>query len=122
MLPKIRELVATRGCTFALVYGARSEAVAVRRRVRGLRARSAGLLPSLLQPRAACGTASARSQRPRAGCTRRTAPNAATDIAYLCGNPDMVDESFAMLKAAGLGVPQIRREIHLFALSAPPGL
>jgi ferredoxin-NADP reductase len=123
MLPKIRELVATRGCTFALVYGARSEAVALRRRVRSLRARSTRfLLPSLLQPRAACGTASARSQRPRAGCTRRTAPNAATDIAYLCGNPDMVDESFAMLKAAGLGVPQIRREIHLFALSAPPGL
>jgi hypothetical protein len=40
-------------------------------------------------------------------------PNAATDIAYLCGNPNMVDEAFAMLKEAGLPVPHIRREKYV---------
>ena len=41
------------------------------------------------------------------------APNAAHDIAYLCGNPDMVDQAFAMLKEAGLPVPHIRREKYV---------
>ena len=41
------------------------------------------------------------------------APDAATDIAYLCGNPNMVDACFEALKAAGLPVPQIRREKYV---------
>jgi len=41
------------------------------------------------------------------------APDPATDIAYLCGNPDMVDACFEALKAAGLPVPQIRREKYV---------
>ena len=41
------------------------------------------------------------------------APNADTDIAYLCGNPNMVDACFDALKAAGLAVPQIRREKYV---------
>ena len=41
------------------------------------------------------------------------APDAATDIAYLCGNPNMVDACFETLKAAGLPVPQIRREKYV---------
>ncbi len=41
------------------------------------------------------------------------APDPARDIAYLCGNPDMVDASFEALKAAGLGVAQIRREKYV---------
>lgn len=40
-------------------------------------------------------------------------PDPARDIAYLCGNPDMVDASFEALKAAGLGVAQIRREKYV---------
>ena len=40
-------------------------------------------------------------------------PDAATDIAYLCGNPNMVDACFETLKAAGLTVPQIRREKYV---------
>ncbi|MEG2979705.1 MAG: ferredoxin--NADP reductase, partial [Stenotrophomonas sp.] len=35
------------------------------------------------------------------------------DIAYLCGNPDMVDACAEALKAAGLGNPQIRREKYV---------
>lgn len=36
-----------------------------------------------------------------------------TDIVYLCGNPDMVDEATALLKEAGFGIRQIRREKYL---------
>jgi ferredoxin-NADP reductase len=40
-------------------------------------------------------------------------PDPARDIAYLCGNPDMVDASFEALKEAGLPVAQIRREKYV---------
>ena len=41
------------------------------------------------------------------------APDASTDIAYLCGNPNMVDACFEALKGHGLAVPQIRREKYV---------
>jgi ferredoxin-NADP reductase len=41
------------------------------------------------------------------------APDSDTDIAYLCGNPNMVDACFEALKDAGLPVPQIRREKYV---------
>jgi NAD(P)H-flavin reductase len=37
----------------------------------------------------------------------------ARDIAYLCGNPNMVDASFEALKGFGLPVPAIRREKYV---------
>jgi NAD(P)H-flavin reductase len=40
-------------------------------------------------------------------------PSAERDIAYLCGNPNMVDAAFATLKEFGLPVPQIRREKYI---------
>ena len=40
-------------------------------------------------------------------------PDSATDIAYLCGNPNMVDACFEQLKADGLPIPQIRREKYV---------
>ena len=44
---------------------------------------------------------------------RELAPDPAGDIAYLCGNPNMVDEAFTLLKEAGLPVPHIRREKYI---------
>jgi len=41
------------------------------------------------------------------------APSAEGDIAYLCGNPNMVDACFEALKGAGLPVPHIRREKYV---------
>ncbi len=35
------------------------------------------------------------------------------DIAYLCGNPNMVDEAFALLKEKGMPVPLIKREKYI---------
>ena len=40
-------------------------------------------------------------------------PSAGRDIAYLCGNPNMVDAGFNALKEFGLPVPQIRREKYI---------
>ena len=40
-------------------------------------------------------------------------PNGETDIAYLCGNPNMVDAAFAALKEHGLSVQHIRREKYI---------
>lgn len=66
-----------------------------------------------------------REPRPRPGREDRTGhvqhafavlvPDPARDIAYLCGNPDMVDAGFEALKACGLPVPAIRREKYLSA-------
>ena len=41
------------------------------------------------------------------------APDAEGDIAYLCGNPNMVDACFEALKTHGLPVPHIRREKYV---------
>lgn len=41
------------------------------------------------------------------------APQATGDIAYLCGNPDMVDACFAFLKEQGLSTQFIRREKYV---------
>ena len=40
-------------------------------------------------------------------------PKAEGDIAYLCGNPNMVDACFEALKAAGLSIPHVRREKYV---------
>jgi NAD(P)H-flavin reductase len=40
-------------------------------------------------------------------------PDPANDIAYLCGNPNMVDEAFNLLKESGLPIPHIRREKYV---------
>ena len=38
-----------------------------------------------------------------------------SDIVYLCGNPGMIDEAFELLKGAGFGIKQVRREKYLSA-------
>lgn len=39
--------------------------------------------------------------------------DAENDIAYLCGNPNMVDQAFQLLKEKGLPVPLIKREKYI---------
>jgi len=41
------------------------------------------------------------------------APNPQTDVAYLCGNPNMVDACFEALKGYGLPIAHIRREKYV---------
>jgi ferredoxin-NADP reductase len=40
-------------------------------------------------------------------------PDPDGDIAYLCGNPNMVDACFALLKDCGLPIPHVRREKYV---------
>lgn len=115
MLPRIRELTATRGCTFALVYGARNETEllygeefeAFAREVPGFT-----FHPCFSRAMRAVARPNDRSGRVHVALAELK-PDAANDIAYLCGNPDMVDQAFAVLKEAGLPVPHIRREKYV---------
>jgi ferredoxin-NADP reductase len=115
MLPQIRALTQSRGCTFALVYGARNETEllygdefeAFAREVPGFT-----FHPCLSRTPRAVPRPHDRHGRAQVALGE-LGPNAATDIAYLCGNPNMVDEAFALLKEAGLPVPHIRREKYV---------
>lgn len=115
MLPQIRALTASRGCTFALVYGARNEQEllygeefeAFAREVPGF-----SFHPCFSRTPRPVPRPHDRYGRVQVGLSE-LGPNAERDIAYLCGNPNMVDEAFAMLKEAGLPVPHIRREKYV---------
>ncbi len=115
MLPQIRQLTQTRGCTFALVYGARNESEllygdefeAFAREVPGF-----SFHPCFSRTPRAVPRAHDRNGRAQVALGE-LGPNSEHDIAYLCGNPNMVDETFAMLKEAGLPVPRIRREKYV---------
>lgn len=115
MLPQIEKLLAKGGREVVLLYGARNEG-------------------ELLYGEEFEGFAQTHSGFTFHGCLSRVpranprmtdrsghvqtvlaelAPHADRDIAYLCGNPNMVDASFAALKEYGLPVPQIRREKYI---------
>ena len=115
MLPLLRELLAKGGREVALLYGARNETEllygdefeAFARENPGF-----SFHPCLSrQPRA--------EPRPHdrsghvQGVLAELSPGADRDIAYLCGNPNMVDGAFNALKEYGLPVPQIRREKYI---------
>ena len=115
MLPQLAATIERRGIEVALLYGARSEAELLYGEEFEAFARA--------QPRfrfVPCLSRGARSQpRPhdRLGYVQTVlpelAPDPAGDIAYLCGNPDMVDQTFEALKQAGLPIPHIRREKYV---------
>ncbi|AXA33272.1 FAD-binding oxidoreductase [Francisella adeliensis] len=39
--------------------------------------------------------------------------NPETDVVYICGNPNMIDQSFEMLTNAGFGIKSVRREKYI---------
>ena len=114
MLPQLEKL-GQRGAEVALVYGARNESELLYGEEFEAFARQNPHFRFY-----ACFSRAARSQprsHDRAGrvhvALAELKPDPAHDIAYLCGNPDMVDQAFAMLKEAGLPVPHIRREKYV---------
>lgn len=115
MLPSLAQAIGERGCEVALVYGARNEAEllygeefeAFARDVPGFSFHPCFSRVPRTPPHP--GDRNGRVQVALADL----APDPARDIAYLCGNPDMVDESFALLQHAGLAVRQIRREKYV---------
>ena len=115
MLPLITKLTQTRGCRFELVYGARNEGdllygdefAAFAATTPGF-----GFHPCFSRQARAVPRPGDRDGRVQVAI-EALQPDAAADIAYLCGNPDMVDQSFNLLKEAGLPVPHVRREKYI---------
>ncbi|MEP6940099.1 MAG: FAD-binding oxidoreductase [Rudaea sp.] len=115
MLPQLEKLMATRDIEVALVYGARNSGeLLYADEFEAFAAENPRF--SFL----ACLSREARVH-PRVHDRRghvqvgldELEPNADTDIAYLCGNPNMVDQAFTLLKDAGLPIPHVRREKYV---------
>jgi ferredoxin-NADP reductase len=115
MLPQLEKLIAARDIQVALVYGARNEAeLLYADEFEAFAAKNPNFHFY------ACLSRTPRSlPRPhdRNGHVQvalsELMPDPARDVAYLCGNPDMVDQAFALLKEAGLPIPHIRREKYV---------
>ena len=115
MLPQIARLVRERGCRFELIYGARSEVeLLYGEEFEAFAAANPdfGFHPCFSRTPRAQPRGNDRNGRVQVAL-EALRPDAAGDIAYLCGNPDMVDQAFATLKEAGLPVPHIRREKYV---------
>ncbi|NII73447.1 ferredoxin-NADP reductase [Dyella sp. SG562] len=115
MLPLLRELLAQGGREVALLYGARNETeLLYGAEFEAFERENPGFSFH------ACLSRQARAvPRPNdrsghvQGVLAELSPSADRDIAYLCGNPNMVDGAFNALKEYGLPVPQIRREKYV---------
>jgi len=119
MLPLLDQLIAARGVEVVLLQGARTPAeLLYGDEFRAFANAHPGFryLPCLSRELPAAGSPHAHAEV-RHGYVQdalaELAPDAEGDIAYLCGNPDMVDACFEALKGAGLPVPQVRREKYV---------
>ena len=112
MLPQL-EKIATRGAEVALVYGARNEAeLLYDEEFEAFAQKNPHFHPCFSRAPRAQPRANDRNGRVHAALSELK-PDGAHDIAYLCGNPDMVDQAFEQLKEAGLPIPHIRREKYV---------
>ncbi|MCX7043342.1 MAG: FAD-binding oxidoreductase [Gammaproteobacteria bacterium] len=115
MLPQLAQMMATRDVQVVLLFGARTPAeliygedfYAFAQAHPGFR-----FVPCFSRELPADAHADVRSGYVQ-DALAEFAPDAAGDIAYLCGNPNMVDATFEALKLAGLPVPHIRREKYV---------
>ncbi len=115
MLPELARQIAERPCEVALVYGARSEVellYAEEFEAFAVRTPGFGFHPCFSRTPRLPARPGDRTGRVQVALAE-LAPDPLRDVAYLCGNPDMVDESFALLQQAGLPVRQVRREKYL---------
>ncbi len=119
MLPQLEALMRDRGVEVVLLQGARTPAeLLYGDEFRAFAEAHPGFryLPCLSRELPAAGSPLAHPDV-RHGYVQNAlaelVPDSAGDIAYLCGNPNMVDACFEALKAAGLPIPQIRREKYV---------
>ena len=119
MLPQLELLMRERGVEVVLLQGARNpEELLYGDEFRGFAGQHAGFryIPCFSRDLPAEGSAQAHADVRQGYVQNALAellPDAGGDIAYLCGNPNMVDACFEALKAAGLPIPQIRREKYV---------
>ena len=119
MLPQLEQMMAGRGVEVVLLQGARTpDELLYGDEFRAFAQAHAGFryVPCLSRELPAADSAHAHADV-RHGYVQNAlaefAPTADGDIAYLCGNPNMVDACFEALKDAGLPIPQIRREKYV---------
>ena len=119
MLPQLAQQMEQRGVEVVLLQGARTpEELLYGDEFRAFAGAHPGFryFPCLSRELPAEGSAHAHADV-RHGYVQNVlpelSPDPATDIAYLCGNPDMVDANFEALKEIGLPVPMIRREKYV---------
>ncbi|HEX7348743.1 MAG TPA: FAD-binding oxidoreductase [Rhodanobacteraceae bacterium] len=115
MLPTIEKLIATRGCQFVLLYGTRNEQeLLYGDEFEAFAASHPGFTFHACLSRAPRATPHPNDRR---GHVQDVLPelaiNPEQDIAYLCGNPDMIDANYAWLKDAGMPIKHIRREKYV---------
>ena len=120
MLPQLAQAIAERGIQVVLLFGARTpEELLYGDEFRAFAAQHPDhfrFVPCFSRELPAPGSAHDHGDV-RHGYVQQFlgefAPDAAGDIAYLCGNPNMVDACFESLKECGLEVKQIRREKYV---------
>ena len=120
MLPQLAEAMAQRELDIVLLFGARTPAeliygedflafAAAHPRFR--------FVPCFSRELPAADSPLHAHAEVRAGYVQQAlaelAPHAEGDVAYLCGNPNMVDAAFDALKHYGLPIPRIRREKYV---------
>ena len=120
MLPLLEEAIVSRGVQVVLLQGARRpEELLYGDEFRAFADRHPGkvrYLPCFSREMPKQGSEHAHEDV-RHGyvqqCLGALAPDPAADVAYLCGNPNMVDAAFEALRGAGLEPRQIRREKYV---------
>jgi ferredoxin-NADP reductase len=115
MLPLIEKLLVSGDREVVLLYGARTEAeLLYGQEFEAFAQANPGFIYHGCLSREARATPRAHD---RSGHVQNVlaelGPSADRDIAYLCGNPNMVDAAFAALQEFGLPVKQIRREKYV---------
>jgi ferredoxin-NADP reductase len=115
MLPQIERRIQDKGTHFVLLYGARNEQELLYGDEFEAFAHAHpefGFHPCLSR----AGRASPRPND-RRGHVQDVLPELALDpehdIAYLCGNPDMIDATYTLLKERGMPIKNIRREKYV---------
>lgn len=115
MLPTIEKLIAARGCRFALLYGARNE----QELLYGEEFEAfANRHPEFtFHPCLSRAARAAPRSNDRSGHVQdvlpELQPHPEHDVAYLCGNPEMIDANFTLLKELGMPIKHIRREKYV---------
>ena len=115
MLPQLRQMMATRGVEVVLLFGARTpEELIYGEDFYAFAAENPGFrfVPCFSRELPANPHGDVRRGYVQ-DALAEFAPDATGDVAYLCGNPNMVDAAFEALKLAGLPVPHIRREKYV---------
>lgn len=115
MLPQLKHMMETRDVEVVLLFGSRTEDDLIYREDFYTFAAANPkfrFMPCFSRELPANATADTRRGYVQEQLAELV-PNGTHDIAYLCGNPNMVDASFEALKEFGLSVHHIRREKYV---------